>query len=694
MSTAEGSRTLGPGWSTITSTVDNTAPHFTTTFDVWTSFSRANVSFLVGVPTAQGKLTTMTPVYALGSPVKSESLVTYPDIKITFTTVTGPTPDCKFTGVSTVAVPTDCGRCTLNGGTVELYYWPDPVTLSNNHPTITGSIADSPHSTVLNGTTLYSPSVYISFQTAYATNSCHRVGRDHTGTMLALRPEDVSTQVHVGGPVYQSGANRYGAMDYADLTGLPPASVYESQPSCIMFGCATIYPSSYFPTLVVPSQMRSLDPAWEDCDVGLDGLYDPPVALTPQTVMATPTIPSAMVTSTTPASPQSTHTVHAPDTTEFDLPWKSLSKTSSADDSTSLTSSIAEEPTDYPPTTAFDTSAISVTAVFPTSLPPSASAYLTADAIAGTIISLLSSSAPPRLDPMTSATSGATSLPALRQSTFDYGSTSSAAAPGEVSSLPGSLGSQNAAATVTPPVPHSAEPSAVATGSDSLSLVISAVHISATTIIGTTSSGGEPEASMDALVPDATEPARSAGHTVLTITATASTETSVAFISSSYQLGRASIAAISLAAAKGPSPATPSVSTKSTSSIDSNGGLDQDSYAESLMSVTHDPSRSIARSSSISETFTSTGGIPTVPTGGTTVQSSGETYTTVQLPVVTTAALPTFVTDGVPNGSRGSPSSSVSTSGCASNNGVWAATKASMVLVAYVSVLLLLMAWR
>ncbi|KAK0260045.1 hypothetical protein B0A54_09532 [Friedmanniomyces endolithicus] len=686
MSTAEGSRTPGPGWSTITSTVDNTAPRFMTTFDVWTSFSRVNVSFLVGVPTARGKLTTMTPVYALGSPVHSESLVTYPDINVTFTTVTGPTPGCKFTAVATAVVQTDCGRCTLNGGTVELYYWPSSVTLSNNRPTITGSIADSPHSTVLNGTTLYSPSVYISFKTAYATNSCHRVGRAHTGTMLALRPQDVSTQIHVGGPVYQSGANRYGAMNYADLTGLPPANVYESQPSCLMFGCATIYPSSYFPTLVVPFQMRSLDPAWEECDVGLDGLYDPPVALTPQTAMATPTLPSAIVISAVTAAPQSTRTVHAPDTTELDPELHSVSGTSSADDSTSLASSMAGDTTHTPSTSAFGTAAASVVnAVFPTSLPISASV------IVGTINPSLSSSALPQPDPITSGTAGATSLSALRQSIVDPMGASSVAAAGEVSSP---LKDPATPSTVAPAGPYSAEPSAVATSLDLLSVVMSAVRFSATKIIGTPSSGGEPEASLDALVPDAIEPAPSAVDTLLTVTATGSTGTRMAGTSSSSLVGGASTAAMSLAAAEGPSPPTSLVSTRATGPIDSDGGVSHSNYAESAITVTYDPSDSFARSSSIARAITSSERIPTVPTGGSTFQSSDETYTTVQLPVVTTAALPTFVTDGVPNGSHGSPSSSISTSGCASNNGVWAATKASMILVAYVSVLLLLMAWR
>ncbi|KAK5694449.1 hypothetical protein LTR17_024788 [Elasticomyces elasticus] len=257
----------------------------------------------------------MTPVYALGSPIVSTSLVTYPDIYVTFTTVTGNTPRCKCTGVTTAATQTNCGRCTMNGGTVELLYWTDHVTIQPANAEL-----KLPRSAVLNGTTLYSPSVYISFQTAFATNSCGRVGRNHTGTILAMRPQDLSTQVHWGGKVLQSGANDYVTMNYADLHGLPPVDVYESQPSCIMFGCATIYTTSYFPTIVIPPQMRSLDSAWRDCAVGLEGLYDPPLALTPQAVIATLTIPSVISPRVTSASSQSTPVTQASPTTAFSTP--------------------------------------------------------------------------------------------------------------------------------------------------------------------------------------------------------------------------------------------------------------------------------------------------------------------------------------------------------------------------------------
>lgn len=87
-----------------------------------------------------------------------------------------------------------------------------------------------------------------------------------------MRPEDVTTQAHIGGKVFQTGANVYGPLNYSAFAGVVPASVYEDQASCVMFGCPTIFPSVWKPTLVVPPQMRSIDPAWASCALGLQGL--------------------------------------------------------------------------------------------------------------------------------------------------------------------------------------------------------------------------------------------------------------------------------------------------------------------------------------------------------------------------------------------------------------------------------------
>ncbi|TKA82878.1 hypothetical protein B0A55_00954 [Friedmanniomyces simplex] len=248
----------------------------------------------------------MTPVYALGSPVLTISTTSYEERHGTLTYLSAPTPTCRYTAVAT---STDCGQCTLTGGTVQLFYWP-PTT----RPPATANGTSRPRSlapttSVLSGTTLYSPSVYISFETVYASNDCFQVGSRHTSTVLALNRWDVSTQVHIGGMVGQYGANSYSALRYADLTGLPPASEYELQPSCFMVGCPTIYPSSWNPTLVVPSQLRSMDPAWQSCAIGLEGLYDPPLALTPQTVLASVTTSAPVAYSTSGAVPESTPVV-------------------------------------------------------------------------------------------------------------------------------------------------------------------------------------------------------------------------------------------------------------------------------------------------------------------------------------------------------------------------------------------------
>ncbi|KAK0343409.1 hypothetical protein LTR91_023321 [Friedmanniomyces endolithicus] len=127
----------GPGWSTITSTDGQDGGPSTETVSVWTSFSKANYSLVVGIST----MSTLTPVYAIGSPVLSITTTSYEERHGTLTYLSGPTPTCRYTAVAT---STDCGQCTLTGGTVQLFYWPPTTT---THPTVenetsrSGSIA-------------------------------------------------------------------------------------------------------------------------------------------------------------------------------------------------------------------------------------------------------------------------------------------------------------------------------------------------------------------------------------------------------------------------------------------------------------------------------------------------------------------------------------------------------------------------
>ena len=146
-----------------------------------------------------------------------------------------------------------------------MYFWP-PAPTGKGNMSIT---AVSPSSAVVDGVTLFSPTVYISLRTIFASNSCQQVGARHTGTLVAMQPEDVSTQVQLGGKVWDL---HYDKLDYNDLVGPPPLDDYMDQGSCVFVACPTIYSKSYRPTLVAPSQVRSVDPAWASCALAIQGL--------------------------------------------------------------------------------------------------------------------------------------------------------------------------------------------------------------------------------------------------------------------------------------------------------------------------------------------------------------------------------------------------------------------------------------
>jgi len=230
----------------------------------------------------------VTPVYLLGSAQTTLTATT-----TTYQTITAPptysasSPCCQVTQVITE----DCLQCSINGGTVQLLYWP-----SN---TQNGSVETTAGPNVITtlGTTLTSPTVYISFQTVFAENLCTAVGGNHTGSIIGLAPQDVSTIY--GNLLAKSWS--YRQIDYQYLaTSQVPISVYEEQPFCGGH-CTTILPE-YNPTLSMPPQIRSLDAAWGDCDLALYGIYDPPLALTPVASIVMPIAPSNNVQATS-ASP-------------------------------------------------------------------------------------------------------------------------------------------------------------------------------------------------------------------------------------------------------------------------------------------------------------------------------------------------------------------------------------------------------
>jgi hypothetical protein len=59
------------------------------------------------------------------------------------------------------------------------------------------------------------------------------------------------------------------------------------------------------PILSIPNEVRDEDPDWRNCIGGINGVYDPPIALTPADALAKPTVPGAVPLSTSELAPVS-----------------------------------------------------------------------------------------------------------------------------------------------------------------------------------------------------------------------------------------------------------------------------------------------------------------------------------------------------------------------------------------------------
>ncbi|KAI9710243.1 MAG: hypothetical protein M1820_002736 [Bogoriella megaspora] len=223
--------------------------------------------------------------------------------------------------------PGVCTGCTIIGGTVRLYYAPvksasrdmcasapigPPITSTQTTiPQISSGTNGSGPSMISDGFTFDLNSAYISMDEVYAEDNCgYPVGSTYSGSILALPSDQVSSGRFTMATTYANGAMLdYWAypFNYADLNYPIPWSAYAGQSSCYnpftlsqyttlswpkavqdFPFCNTIVDASYRPRLVVPPQVRAMDPAWSRCAIPFGGLNDPPYALTAQSSAAAP----------------------------------------------------------------------------------------------------------------------------------------------------------------------------------------------------------------------------------------------------------------------------------------------------------------------------------------------------------------------------------------------------------------------
>ena len=205
---------------------------------------------------------------------------------------------------------------------MQLLYWPQTATTK-------GDLASSntaPITAETLGTTLTSPTLYISFTNVFAHDGCNGVGTPISSTIVAI-PTDQPLSSVLGYPIpcdahmRATYVNTYTAsFNVTDMNSPVPYDIYTSMPRCATemrcpgqigsgtsyaFSCATS--DAYRPILVVPEEvLQSMEPAWSTCHGDIRGVYDPPRALQPAASVAGPEVTVQHVTmptmSATPAS--------------------------------------------------------------------------------------------------------------------------------------------------------------------------------------------------------------------------------------------------------------------------------------------------------------------------------------------------------------------------------------------------------
>ncbi|KAI7192350.1 hypothetical protein KC316_g6681 [Hortaea werneckii] len=244
-----------------------------------------------------------------------------------------------------------CQTCAITGDTVQVYYWPPTTATAVENGTLTASAshalnngaanATGPVTAIVGDATLTSPTIYISYRSLYASNSCHQVGQRYSNTIIPLAKNDdlKSLAYHQldDMPARPGLSGSPSSWEYeelpfnlTDLTEPVPQSIYMQLPRCQLslsaytkagfdagdFTCSEY--GAYKPLIAIPTEVRDLDPAWASCTAWYGGAYDPPKALQGATALATPEVPTPV--KATSASAGSKATDSLPSQTATPLP--------------------------------------------------------------------------------------------------------------------------------------------------------------------------------------------------------------------------------------------------------------------------------------------------------------------------------------------------------------------------------------
>ena len=220
-------------------------------------------------------------------------------------------PECS--GVSKSVSSLDY-NCYIFASGIHLLYWPSTLVQSTTYQCRGGTIlketvaytGTTPVTAVVNNITYTSPTLYISFDDLWrsypATTGIVSTSTKHN-VIISMSSENLySGQGHMAPGSY--------SFNFLDLTGPVPLAAYTNQPTCnyvhYNHPCETVF-NDYFPNIVVPTELRTADPAFATCEIWPFALFDPPIALQPQNnLIDTATITPAIKPTGEPPSPSKT----------------------------------------------------------------------------------------------------------------------------------------------------------------------------------------------------------------------------------------------------------------------------------------------------------------------------------------------------------------------------------------------------
>lgn len=173
-----------------------------------------------------------------------------------------------------------CGSCSLAAGSVGILYWTSASKNISVNATMPMTAAPITSIAVVDGTTLTSPQVYLSYVNVSASNWCSGIGSNHSIGIVPINTDNLSIMM----------------LDDEAIGGLltPEPLPFSS----FLWMQSMSYTVFY---LSIPPELRSIDGAWNDCGQISIGALEPPSVLVP-TAVAEPTLPTS-IPSTTPASP-------------------------------------------------------------------------------------------------------------------------------------------------------------------------------------------------------------------------------------------------------------------------------------------------------------------------------------------------------------------------------------------------------